>query len=212
MVARAAGSEPDSNGLLPGAPSSGPTPTDPNSALATTTTNSALAQANSKRTVAGTTLSSEDEKFNWNEFIKSELPSKLLALVGLIAFTRLGVYIRIPGVDVDAFAATMQGSGILGYVDALSGGSISKVGLFSLGIIPYINSSIVLQLFSTAFPALKKMQREDGAQGRATFQYYQKLVAFVFAIVQAVGQLSYIKVRSTPWSMLEQYSMLDHIR
>jgi preprotein translocase subunit SecY len=58
------------------------------------------------------------------------------------------------------------------------------VGLFSLGIIPYINSSIVLQLFSAAFPSLKKMQREDGPQGRARFQYYQKLAAFVFAIAQ----------------------------
>ncbi|MEW5316278.1 MAG: hypothetical protein WDW38_007659 [Sanguina aurantia] len=195
-IARAAGGEPDSNGQLPGAPSSGAS--DGKNALATS--NSELAKANSTRTVSGTTLSSDDEKFNWNEFIKSELPSKLLALVGLIAFTRLGVYVRLPGVDVDAFAATMQGSGILGYVDALSGGSISKVGLFSLGIIPYINASIVLQLFSTAFPALKKMQREDGAQGRATFQYYQKLLAFVFAIVQAVGQLSYIKPYVTDFS------------
>lgn len=59
-----------------------------------------------------------------------------------------------------------------------------QVGLFSLGIIPYINASIVLQLMSTAFPALKKLQREEGAQGRARFQYYQKLGAFVFAIVQ----------------------------
>eukprot|EP00967_Tisochrysis_lutea_P100092 scaffold149007_cov21-Tisochrysis_lutea.AAC.1 len=69
-------------------------------------------------------------------------------------------------------------------VDTLSGGSISKVGLFSLGIIPYINASIVLQLLAAAFPALKKLQREEGAQGRARFQYYQKLGAFVFAIVQ----------------------------
>lgn len=86
--------------------------------------------------------------------------------------------------DVDGFAGMMQNSGLLGYVDALSGGSISKVGLFSLGIIPYINSSIVLQLLAAAFPSLKKLQREEGAQGRARFQYYQKLGAFVFAIVQ----------------------------
>lgn len=61
---------------------------------------------------------------------------------------------------------------------------VIQVGLFSLGIIPYINASIVLQLMSAAFPALKKMQREDGPQGRARFQYYQKLAAFVFAIAQ----------------------------
>jgi hypothetical protein len=64
------------------------------------------------------------------------------------------------------------------------------VGIFSLGIIPYINSSIVLQLFSAAFPSLKKLQREEGPQGRATFQYYQKLLAFVFAIVQVRSRAS----------------------
>lgn len=63
----------------------------------------------------------------------------------------------------------------------------NQVGLFSLGIIPYINASIVLQLMSAAFPALKKMQREDGPQGRARFQYYQKLAAFVFAIAQVTN-------------------------
>lgn len=123
-------------------------------------------------------------------------------MVGLIVLSRVGVYIRLPGVDVDAFAETMKNSGLLGYVDALSGGSISKVGLFSLGIIPYINASIVLQLFSAAFPSLKKLQREEGAQGRAQFQYYQKLGAFVFAVVQAIGQLSYIRPFVEDWSPL----------
>lgn len=136
---------------------------------------------------------SEDDNFSWDEFIKSDLPKKLGGLLALIALSRVGVYIRLPGVDVDAFSDSLTNSGLMGYLDTLSGGSISKVGLFSLGIIPYINSSIVLQLFSAAFPSLKKMQREDGAQGRAKFQYYQKLAAFVFAIVQAIGQLTYIR-------------------
>ena len=56
-------------------------------------------------------------------------------LQALIAFSRVGVYIRVPGVDVDRFAESMRGGGggLLGYIDQLSGGSISKVGLFSLG-------------------------------------------------------------------------------
>jgi hypothetical protein len=116
----------------------------------------------------------EEEGFSWSSFWSGPLPGKLAGLLGLIVLSRVGVYVRLPGVDVDAFGETMAGNGLLGYVDALSGGSISKVGLFSLGIIPYINASIVLQLFSAAFPSLKKMQREDGPQGRARFQYLQK--------------------------------------
>jgi len=50
-----------------------------------------------------------------------------------VALSRLGVYIRVPGVDVAKFEQSMQGGGLLGYIDALSGGSISKVGVFSLG-------------------------------------------------------------------------------
>ena len=59
-----------------------------------------------------------------------------LPLQGLIAFSRLGVYLRVPGVDVEAFEKSIKGGGLLGYIDALSGGSISKVGVFSLGKSP----------------------------------------------------------------------------
>lgn len=52
---------------------------------------------------------------------------------GLVALSRLGVYIRVPGVDVAKFEQSISGGGLLGYIDALSGGSISKVGVFSLG-------------------------------------------------------------------------------
>ena len=56
-----------------------------------------------------------------------------MAVQALIAFSRVGVYIRLPGVDVDAFSQHMQGGGLLSYIDALSGGSVSRVGIFSLG-------------------------------------------------------------------------------
>lgn len=73
--------------------------------------------------------SQEEEGFSWSSFFSGPLPGKLAALVGLIVVSRVGVYVRIPGVDVDAFSAAMQSNGLLGYVDALSGGSISKVRL-----------------------------------------------------------------------------------
>lgn len=128
------------------------------------------------------------------------LPAKLAALVALVVFSRVGVYERLPGVDVDAFGASLRSGGLLGYIDTLSGGSISRVGLFSLGIVPYINASIVLQLLATAFPSLKKLQREEGPQGQARFQLYQKLLALVFAVAQAAGQLSYVRPFVDDWS------------
>jgi hypothetical protein len=134
-----------------------------------------------------------------NDFLSGNLPGRLGVLLALIVLSRVGVYVRLPGVDVDRFAEAMSGSGLLGYIDTLSGGSISKVGVFSLGIVPYINASILFQLLSTAFPSLKKLQREEGPQGRARFMQYQKLAALGFAVVQAVGQLTYIKPYVAGW-------------
>lgn len=143
--------------------------------------------------IRATPPSQGNQKFDFGAFLKGDLPKKLLIMLGLVALSRLGVYIRVPGVDVAKFEQSIQGGGLLGYIDALSGGSISKVGVFSLGIVPYINASIILQLLATSFPSLKKLQREEGPQGRARFQLYQKLAALVFAIAQSVGQLTYIR-------------------
>ncbi len=136
-----------------------------------------------------------------NSLLGGALPGRVAGLIGLIALSRLGVYIRLPGVDVERFAEAMSGSGLLGYIDTLSGGSISKVGVFSLGIVPYINASIMLQLLATAFPSLKRLQREEGPQGRARFLQYQKLAALAFAVAQAAGQLTYIRPYVPEWSL-----------
>eukprot|EP00889_Picochlorum_renovo_P001329 jgi/Picre1/28359/NNA_003765.t1 len=135
------------------------------------------------------------------DFFSSDLPKKVGLLLALIVFSRVGVYVRLPGVDVDRFADAMSGSGLLGYIDTLSGGSISKVGLFLTRNVPYINASILLQLLATAFPSLKKLQREEGPQGRARFTLYQKLAALAFAVVQSTGQLTYIRPYVDDWSI-----------
>lgn len=67
-------------------------------------------------------------------------------------------------------------------------------------IVPYINASIVLQLLATAFPSLKKLQREEGPQGQARFQLYQRGLALIFAVAQAAGQLSYVRPFVEDWS------------
>jgi hypothetical protein len=165
----------NSNGAAGGSSTSGPPAGTASSAVATARASSGAGASSSGAGGGSATASQQEEEgFSWSAFWNGPLPGKLAGLLGLIVLSRVGVYVRLPGVDVDAFGETMASNGLLGYVDALSGGSISKVGLFSLGIIPYINASIVLQLFSAAFPSLKKMQREDGPQGRARFQWYQK--------------------------------------
>jgi preprotein translocase subunit SecY len=125
--------------------------------------------------------------------LPAPLLKKIALLVGLVAASRVGVYDRLPGVDVARFSEAVASNGLLGYIDSITGGSISNVGVFSLGIIPAINASIFLQIMTISFPELKKLQREEGPQGRARYQLYQKLATLGFATAQAFGQLSAIK-------------------
>ncbi|KFM26004.1 Preprotein translocase subunit SECY, chloroplastic [Auxenochlorella protothecoides] len=121
-----------------------------------------------------TGAASKDEGNIVSQFFSGDLPKNTAILLALLVFSRLGVYIRLPGVDVDAFAASMQGGGLLGYIDTLSGGSISR-------------------LLATLSPSLKRLQREEGRAGRARFELYQKLASLGFAVAQAVGQLTYLR-------------------
>jgi hypothetical protein len=89
-----------------------------------------------------------------NDFMNGKLPGKIATILGLLIVSRVGTYIPISGVDRAAFAESLQGGGsVLGYVDTLTGGSISKLGIFSLGIVPYINSSIIFQVCAQRPPS-----------------------------------------------------------
>jgi preprotein translocase SecY subunit len=81
----------------------------------------------------------------------------------------------------------------VGYIDALTGGSISKASLFSLGIVPYINASIVMQIMTSLVPSLKRLSQDEGVSGRRKFLQYQKLLTLSFALFLALGQLNYIR-------------------
>ena len=118
-----------------------------------------------------------------------DLPAKLATMIGLLVLSRVGVYVPLDGVDTQSFAASLQQGGVLGYVDTLSGGSISKLGVFSLGIVPYINASIVMQLLATSIPQLQKLQKEEGEAGRRQYKQYERLAALAFAFAQAFGQV-----------------------
>jgi preprotein translocase SecY subunit len=123
------------------------------------------------------------------------LRKRLFLLVGLILVSRMGVYIPVsPKIDTTAVTETLEtGAGFTTYIDALTGGSIAKAGLFSLGIVPFINASIIMQLMTSVFPQLKKLSRDEGTSGRQKFLQYQKIVTLFFALVQAILQLTYIR-------------------
>ncbi|MEN9245486.1 MAG: preprotein translocase subunit SecY, partial [Thermostichales cyanobacterium SRBZ-1_bins_19] len=94
------------------------------------------------------------------------LRGRILLTIGILLLVRFGIHIPIPNINRAAFAASLQGSPLFGLVDIFSGGGIAALGVLALGILPYINASIIMQLLTGALPSLEKLQKEEGEAGR----------------------------------------------
>ncbi len=122
-----------------------------------------------------------------------EVRKKLLYTLVLIIIFRLGCFLTIPGVDAFALNEAMQSSnGVAGLINIISGGAFSRFSIFAMTISPYITASIVIQLLSMVIPALEKLAKEGGEEGRKKMNRYTKILTIVLAIVEALGlYLSY---------------------
>ncbi|MEB3224309.1 MAG: preprotein translocase subunit SecY, partial [Synechococcus sp.] len=115
------------------------------------------------------------------------LRGRLLVTLGLLILVRLGVFIPIPGIDRVALSEGIQNSPLLGFLDVFAGGGLSAVGIFALGILPYINASIIMQLMTAAIPALEEMQKNDGEAGRRKISQIIRYVTVGWAALQSFG-------------------------
>ncbi len=116
------------------------------------------------------------------------LRSRLLVTVGLLVLVRLGIYIPVPGIDRAEFSNFVQNGGaggVLGFLDIIGGGGLSLVGIFALGILPFINASIIMQLLTAAIPALEDLQKNEGEAGRRKISQVTRYVAFGWTILQS---------------------------
>ncbi len=117
-----------------------------------------------------------------------ELRKKLVFTMAMIVIYRFGSQIPVPGVDINRVKEFIsQGSaGVLGFLNLFSGGALSQFAVFALGIMPYITASIILQLLTMAFPALKELARE-GEAGQRKITQYTRYLTVGLALAQAVG-------------------------
>ncbi|MDJ0704505.1 MAG: preprotein translocase subunit SecY [Leptolyngbyaceae cyanobacterium MO_188.B28] len=126
------------------------------------------------------------------------LRGRLLVTVGLLVLVRLGIFIPIPGIDRAQFAEYLQSNdigGVLGFLDIFAGGGLSALGIFALGILPYINASIILQLLTAAIPALEDLQKNEGEAGRRKISQITRYVALGWAILQSTMLSSFVLMR-----------------
>jgi preprotein translocase subunit SecY len=116
------------------------------------------------------------------------LRGRLLVTIGLLILVRLGIYLPIPGIDRVAFQSALQGGlgSLVGFLDVLAGGGISALGIFALGILPYINASIIIQLMTAAIPKLEDYQKNEGEAGRRKISQITRFVALGWAILNSV--------------------------
>lgn len=121
------------------------------------------------------------------------LRSRLLITVGLILLVRLGVRIPVPGVDRASFAEAIQNSPISGFLNFLSGGGLSAVGIFALGILPFINASIIMQLLTAGLPYLENLQKNEGEAGRRKISQITRYVALASAIFNSFGLATFVQ-------------------
>jgi len=125
-----------------------------------------------------------------------ELRSRVLFTLAMIAVFRLGCQIPTPGVNPEAVAELFQSQeGILGFLNMFSGGALQRFSIFSLGIAPYINASIIMQLLVIVVPYLERLQKEEGNEGRKKITMYTKYATVVLGAIQALGIATWLESR-----------------
>jgi preprotein translocase subunit SecY len=123
-----------------------------------------------------------------NLFAVTDLRNRILFTLGLIGVYRIGAHIPTPGVNEGALAimAEQARNSMLGLYDMFTGGNLSKVTIFALGVMPYISSSIILQLLTVVWPYLERISKE-GELGRRKITQYTRYLTLGLALVQSLG-------------------------
>src|SRR3989442_10149504 len=123
-----------------------------------------------------------------NIFNIPELRNRILFTLGMLAVYRIGAHIPTPGINNDELGKFLleKGGALLGFLDMFSGGALSRLTIFALGIMPYISASIILELLTVVVPYLEKLKKE-GEQGRKKITQYARYGTIVLSAVQGLG-------------------------
>ena len=124
-----------------------------------------------------------------------DVRKRLLYTLILIVVFRLGCYITVPGVNNFQLAEAFNGQGMASLIDLISGGAFSRLSIFAMSISPYITASIVIQLLGMVIPALERLTKEGGEEGRNKINRYTKMLTIVLALIEGLG--IYLSYRSS---------------
>ncbi|HEX2255987.1 MAG TPA: preprotein translocase subunit SecY, partial [Afifellaceae bacterium] len=137
---------------------------------------------------------------NFSAFAKAEeLKKRIWFTLGALLIYRLGTYIPLPGINIEALqqAFQQQSQGILGMFNMFAGGAVGRMAIFALGIMPYISAAIILQLMTAVVPRLEQLKKE-GEQGRKVINQYTRYLTVVLAVFQSYGIAVGLEGSSSP--------------
>lgn len=127
-----------------------------------------------------------------NAWRVAELRKKILYTLFIVFIFRLGSSIPVPFVDFamlsQVFEQQTSNGSLLSFMDVFTGGGLSNATIFAMGITPYINASIILQLLTVAIPALEHMVKDGGEEGQKKIASWTRYVAVLLGFVQEIGR------------------------
>lgn len=121
-----------------------------------------------------------------NAWKVEDLRKRIIFTIFIVFIFRLGNFIPVPNIDATALKELASSQTLLGFYDLISGGAFGNFSIFAMGVVPYINASIIMQLLNVIIPSLEQLSKE-GQEGRAKIQNYTKYLAIAIGAVQAYG-------------------------
>ncbi|MBP2033104.1 preprotein translocase subunit SecY [Clostridium algifaecis] len=134
-----------------------------------------------------------------------ELRKRLLFTLFMVVIFRMGNFIPVPGIDTTKLASLTTGGSLIGFYDLLSGGAFSRFSIFAMGVVPFINSSIIFQLLTVAIPRLEQLSKE-GEEGRKKIQEYTRYASVPLGVIQG---FSIYAIIAKAGALLEPSSKLN---
>ena len=131
----------------------------------------------------------------------NSLTQKIIYTIITLIVARIGIFIPIPGIDHDNLSNSINNNTLVNFLNIFSGGGLSTIGMFALGIIPYINASIITQLCTKIIPSLENLQKEEGEAGRRKITQITRYLTLFWSIIQSLAISLWIKPYVFNWNI-----------
>nr|YP_009399363.1 SecY-type transporter protein [Kapraunia schneideri]ARW68969.1 SecY-type transporter protein [Kapraunia schneideri] len=132
---------------------------------------------------------------------RNKLTNRVLLTLIILFICRIGIFIPIQGIDQNELTASISQNRVIGFLNIFSGGGFSTIGIFSLGIIPYINSSIITQLIIKIVPSLEDIQKNEGEVGKQKINNITRYLTFIWGMIQSISIALWIKPYTFNWNI-----------